>query len=93
MNVEHQQGSSRFEVSTPHGTAYLSYERSPDGKALDLQHTIVPEEAQGDGVGNALVQAAIDYARDNRLRVIPTCPFVAAWLKRHPDESRAVRGS
>ena len=85
MTVEHHADRRRFESPTEHGTAYLSYERSADGKVLDLQHTVVPEAAQGQGVGEGLVKAALDHAREDGLRVIPTCAFVNAWMRRHPE--------
>ena len=53
---------------------------------LDLQHTEIPASGHGQGVGDALVRAALAYAREHGLRVIATCPYVQAWLKRHPGE-------
>ena len=82
--VEHDGGARRFFVNLPEGMAYLAY--APAGRAtIDLQHTIVPPEAQGRGVGTSLAAAAFDYARAEGLQVIPSCPFVAAWLDDHPD--------
>ena len=78
----------RFERDTGHGTAVLSYRR--EGDRLFLTHTEVPEAAEGDGHGGALVRAAFDHARREGLRVVPICPFVAAWLKRHPDQEDIV---
>jgi hypothetical protein len=37
-------------------------------------------------VASALVRAAVDHARANGLKLVPTCPYVAAWLERHPGE-------
>lgn len=65
--------------------AVLLYQRLDDG-TLDLQHTIVPAEARGGGVGDALVRAAVAYARAHGVRLVPTCPFVEAWLDRHPAD-------
>jgi predicted GNAT family acetyltransferase len=53
---------------------------------LDLQHTEVPASAKGQGVGDALVRRALAYARERGLRVMATCPYVQAWLRRHPEE-------
>jgi predicted GNAT family acetyltransferase len=46
----------------------------------------VPPSARGEGVGDALVRAAVAHARSAGLQLIPTCPFVEAWLRRHPQE-------
>jgi predicted GNAT family acetyltransferase len=78
-DVTHHPERSRFES----GKAYLSYVR--DGDTFDLQHTIVPRELEGQGVGGALVRAAIGYARDEGLQLNVTCPFAKSWLEKHPD--------
>jgi predicted GNAT family acetyltransferase len=77
-DVTHLPGRSRFES----GAAYLTY-READGR-FDLQHTIVPDEMAGQGVGGSLVQAAVDYARGAGLELVVTCPFAKKWLEKHP---------
>ncbi|MDX6198239.1 MAG: uncharacterized protein QOJ79_1390 [Actinomycetota bacterium] len=76
--VTHAPDRSRFEA----GAAYLSYQQT-DGQ-LDIQHTIVPADMGGQGVGGALVQAAVDYTRDAGLQLVVTCPFAKKWLEKHP---------
>jgi predicted GNAT family acetyltransferase len=77
-DVTHLPDHARFESVA----AYLTY-READGR-FDLQHTIVPEEMGGQGVGGALVQAAVEYARDAGLELVVTCPFAKKWLAKHP---------
>jgi uncharacterized protein len=84
MKIEHDQAAGRFVAPVDGGEAYLAYERRGAG-TLDFQHTIVPPEARGQGVGEALVVAAFDYARTNGQRVIPSCGFVRGWLVEHPE--------
>lgn len=86
--VTHAADRHRFESETGHGTAVLAYSRDDD--RLLLTHTEVPEAAEGEGVGSALVAAAFDHARQDGLRVVPICPFVVAWLERHPDQEDIV---
>ena len=51
-----------------------------------LAHTEVPPKVtQGKGYANQLAKAALEYAKQNQLKVIPACKFVRAYLKRHPD--------
>ena len=85
MNVQHDIEGSRFVVSLPDGEAQLVYAPFGDD-LLDLQHTEVPPSGHGEGVGDALVRAALAYARAHDLTVIATCPYVQAWLRRHPEE-------
>jgi predicted GNAT family acetyltransferase len=77
-DVTHVPERSRFES----GAAYLTY-REHDG-IFDIQHTVVPAELGGQGVGGALVVAAVDYARDSGLELVVTCPFARRWLEKHP---------
>lgn len=56
-----------------------------DGDRLTLEHTEVMPEAEGRGVGGALARAALDDARARGLRVVPRCPFMAAYVRRHPE--------
>lgn len=57
--------------------------RDHDG-ARDMLHTEVDPARGGQGLGTVLVRGALDDARARGLRVIPTCPFVARYLARHP---------
>lgn len=82
--VEHDEQERRWVDRLPEGVAYLSYEPTDDG-ALDLQHTVVPEPARGRGVGESLVRAAFAHAKREGVRVVPTCPFVKAYLEEHPE--------
>ena len=83
--VRHEPQSHRFVADTGDGEAVLEYAHAgPD--VLDLRHTFVPESARGDGVGEALVRAAFAHARREGQHVIPSCPFVHAWLEAHPEE-------
>lgn len=82
--VVHNDADSRFEMALPGGLAVLEYQR--DGDRLDLVHTKVPESDEGQGYGTALVHFALDYARREHLRVIPSCPFVRAHVGKHPED-------
>jgi predicted GNAT family acetyltransferase len=88
MTVEHDPAHSRFVVRLPEGDAELLYGMFGDD-VLDLQHTEVPRSGQGKGVGDALIRAALAHARERGLRVMATCPYVQAWLRRHPGERPA----
>jgi predicted GNAT family acetyltransferase len=60
---------------------------------LELIHTEVPEPLSGRGIASRLAHAALVYARENGLRVIPTCPFVRSYLERHPEFQELVIAS
>jgi uncharacterized protein len=56
-----------------------------------LVHTDVAPSAEGTGVGSRLVAGALDDIRARGLGVVPLCPFVAAFIRRHPDYADLVR--
>jgi predicted GNAT family acetyltransferase len=88
--IEHDAERKRFVRQLSGGEAYLAYSADDDG-TLDLQHTVVPEAERGRGVGESLVRAAVDHARNEGVRIIPTCPFVQAWLDDNPEGKDVVR--
>lgn len=82
-DVRHEPDASRFVVDVEGGEATARYERS--GGSLVLTHTKVPPSAEGEGVGSALARAALDHARKEGLEVVPRCPFMASYIRRHPE--------
>jgi predicted GNAT family acetyltransferase len=86
--VTNDPATGRFEAHTPHGVAHLKYVARDD--ALDLVHTEVPQEAEGKGIGAALARAALDHARAQGMKVIPSCPFVRTFIKRHHEYADLV---
>lgn len=82
--VRHEADRQRFVVEVEGKEAEITYRR-PDETTLDLDHTFTPPEARGKGIASALVRSALDHARHEGLQVIPTCPYVASWLDKHPD--------
>ncbi len=81
----------RFELPTEAGTAILEFAELPGG-VLDLRHTLVPRADRGRGAGRLLVQQALDWARDHDRHIVPTCPFVEAWIERHPEYRDLLAG-
>jgi uncharacterized protein len=73
---------NRFELAVNGDTAFLVYERTND--TLTLIHTEVPAAMRGRHVGDALVEAALEEARSARLRIVAVCPFVRAYMRKHP---------
>lgn len=90
VGIRHDAEDRRFVTPTEHGEAVLTYDRA-DERTLDYRSTVVPEPDRGRGIGERLVLHALDWARENDYRVIPSCPFVKRVLERHP-ERRSARG-
>ena len=75
---------SRFEVEQDGHTAYLEFELDNAGW-ITLWHTEVPEALRGRGISGMLAQTALEYARDNKLKVDVICPLVAGYVAKHPE--------
>jgi uncharacterized protein len=84
MEVVDNPAELRYEIHVDEQLAgSIRYTR--DGDVVTLVHTEVDPAFEGHGVGSVLVKGALDDARARGLTVRPLCPFVAAWLRRHPD--------
>jgi len=82
-NVRDNAERHRFELDAEGHVAFSNYRRS-DG-LLTILHTEVPKELEGRGIGSKLVRGVLDIARAQDLKVRAVCPFVKAYLDRHPE--------
>ena len=87
-DVRNNEAANRFEVEINGELAQTQYIRR--GRKIIFTHTEVPPASEGQGVGNALARAALDYAKREGLRVVPLCPFIAAFIKRHKEYQSLV---
>jgi uncharacterized protein len=81
--VIHNTQASRFECRVADQLALCDYRRS--GTVLDLVHTEVPDALQGQGLAAALVAETLRWAREQGLKVRPSCSYVAVYMRRHPE--------
>ncbi len=77
-------GRSQFEVHVGGERAGLVQYRL-NGNVLSLIHTEVNDKFQGMGLAGTLARGALDSARERGLAVLPFCPYVASWIRKHPD--------
>jgi predicted GNAT family acetyltransferase len=74
----------RFEIDLGDGTFAIAQYNIIPGKIM-FTHTEVPEAHGGKGLGTALIRAGLAAARERGLKVIPICPFFAAYMERHKE--------
>jgi predicted GNAT family acetyltransferase len=86
--VVNNNSRQRFEIVQEKHLAKLNY-REHDG-VIELVHTEVPEELSGRGLANKLAEAALTYARERHLKIVPSCSFVAKYISRHPEWQNLV---
>ena len=91
VTVRDNPGESRFEAHVDGRLAgFSAYELSDD--VITFTHTEVDDAFEGQGVGSVLVRRELDAVRDTGgLRVRPRCPFVRAWIDKHPDYADLTR--
>lgn len=82
-DVMDNRAARRFELTVEGITAYAEYVRKPG--VITFTHTVVPEALGGKGVGSRLAKGALDAVRAEGLKVVPQCPFIAAYIKKHPE--------
>ncbi|WP_232622975.1 GNAT family N-acetyltransferase [Pareuzebyella sediminis] len=76
---------NRFELNVDGQVAFIDFIRAKENKIF-LTHTEVPKSLEGKGVGSTIVSKVLGYIRENNLKLVPLCPFVAAYIKRHPEK-------
>jgi predicted GNAT family acetyltransferase len=82
--LRHEPASHRFTLSAGPALAVLEY-REVGPSTVAYYHTFVPLALRGRGIASRLTAFALRHALDNGLTVIPTCPFVAAFIRKNPD--------
>jgi hypothetical protein len=84
-------GAARYELFVAGELAgFADYVLS--GETMTIPHAEVEPRFEGRGLGSRLARFALDDVRSRGLSVVPRCPFMAAYLKRHPDYADLVAG-
>jgi predicted GNAT family acetyltransferase len=81
--VRNNTDENRYELDVD-GHLAATYYRIADG-VITFIHTEVPDALAGRGVGSKLIKGALDQVRAAGLKVVPQCPFVRAYIEKHPD--------
>lgn len=81
--VRNNEAEHRYELEVEGQLALAAY-RLGDGR-ITFTHTEVPDALEGRGIGTRLVEAALDDARAQGLKVVPACPFVKHYMDKHPE--------
>jgi predicted GNAT family acetyltransferase len=90
LNVTQNSAENRFEIAIDDAVAFAEYRLA--GRTIIFTHTEVPPIFEGQGIGSRLVKGALDAAVEQGLRIEPQCPFVEAYIRRHPEYQPHTRG-
>jgi len=80
---------SRFEITADGAPAGFAEYRL-HGEVADFVHTEVDDRFEGQGLGSRLIRAALDETRAHGRQVMPYCPFVKAFIGKHPEYADLV---
>jgi predicted GNAT family acetyltransferase len=81
--IIHNEKDKRFEIHLNGKIALVQYKLFEGGIAY--MHTDVPPELEGKGIASTLAKYVLDYAANNNLKVKPYCPYINAYIDRHPE--------
>jgi uncharacterized protein len=87
--VRNNTALNRFELDVDGEQAVAYYRPSPG--VITFTHTEVPQALSGRGIGTKLVRGALEMVRAQGLKVVPQCPFVSAFMGRHPEYNDLLR--
>lgn len=83
--IEHDTTEQQFFIEPlPAQRCVLDYQWQGT-QTVVFTHTGVPAPLEGRGLAARLVKAGLQWAREQQLRVIPACSYVAAYIRRHPE--------
>lgn len=91
LTVTDNRVGGQFEARDADGTVLGFAAYVLDADAVVFTHAEVDEAAAGRGVGSTLARGALDQVREAGLQVVPLCPFIRAYVARHPEYQDLVR--
>ncbi|KRF05237.1 hypothetical protein ASH00_12635 [Arthrobacter sp. Soil782] len=84
VQVTNNTGAGRYEITLDGNPAGFAAYRLKD-QQVTFTHTEVDSAFEGHGLGSALARFALDDVRERGLHAVPRCPFIAAYIERHPE--------
>ncbi len=82
-DVRNNPAKGRFELAVEGHIAAAYYDIS--GNVITFTHTEVPKELEGRGIASRLIKGTLDQVRAQRLKIVPLCPFVKAYVSKHSE--------
>jgi predicted GNAT family acetyltransferase len=87
--VINNKAERQFEIHVDGYMGKLTYNTKDD--MIAFFHTEVPDALQGRGLAKMLAEYALNYAKEHNLKILPYCPFVAKYIKEHPEWQQYVK--
>lgn len=88
LALKKNETENRFEMQVDEYTAIIEYEEN--NGVISLLHTEVPPQLEGKGAATAVIEKTLSYIEAEHLKLVPLCPLVVVYLKRHPEWKRIL---
>jgi len=88
VKIQQDEKERKFYADVEGNEAVIEYAKM--GDIYNLLHTFVPEELRGQGVADQFVRGTLDEIRRQGAKFLPSCAFVQAFLKKHPEYQQGV---
>jgi predicted GNAT family acetyltransferase len=83
IEIINNENHQRFESKVDEEIAFIEY-RYYKGD-IAFTHTFVPQKYRGKGISSLLAKYALEYAKEKNLKIMVYCPFIAKYIKDHPE--------
>lgn len=83
LPIQNNSDQFRFETTVDGELCVLDY--SIREQVITMHRVFVPPPVEGRGIAGHLTRHALDWTRERGLKVVPRCPYVAAWIQRNPE--------
>ncbi len=83
IQIKHLEDQRKFQTEIEEKKGFVEYLQV--GKRIIFTHTEVDPALEGQGIASQLARHALEYAREKEFEVMPLCPYIAGYIKRHPE--------
>jgi predicted GNAT family acetyltransferase len=83
LEVVNNTEAKRFEIQLGDDIARIEYQIT--GHTITFTHTEVPPAFEGQGIAGKIAKVALEYAKESGYKILPLCPYVKAYIQRHPE--------
>ncbi len=90
LEIKHDKNKQRFYVEKDNKKSELKYKKI-DEKTLDYFTVFVSEELRNQNIASEITEFALQYAKKNNYKVVPSCPYVRSYLEEHPKYQNLVK--
>ncbi|GGK74023.1 GNAT family N-acetyltransferase [Rufibacter glacialis] len=88
-SIRNNLATHQFETEVEGKTAYIQYKVKEN--VMTVLHTIVPKELEGRGLAAAMSTHVLQYLAEEGMQVVPLCPYMSAFLKKHPEYQHLIK--